>query len=149
MMGAAGSSPAIVVPDDIINLDGHTVSAFKAGGTNADAHLKVDNDGNMYQQKNFGGYTQIDSTNDWVRPTTSSPGLYEVRFTSLVGDTLTSSTASEDTWWDVSSGDFILRLRLFGGGFDFASSVFDVEIRYDGGSNLASTSYTLSCSTEL
>ena len=71
---------------DVVNLDGHTNTAFRFGA-NALAYFKVDGDGNMYMKDNVGSYTQIDSTADWVRPTTSAPGTYRTMFDSITGDT--------------------------------------------------------------
>jgi len=143
------SAQAVPGSGDVVTLSGETVWAIQFGGGNADAHLIIDNDGNVYKRSNFGTYTQVDSSTDWVRPTTSSPGLYEVRFTGLTGSALFTSTAAEDAWHSLSSGDFILRQRVLGGGFDSAISTFTVEIRLNGGAVLSSASYTLNVSTEL
>ena len=143
------AAKAAVVAGDTVTVSGEVVVSLVFGGGNSDTHLKVDNDGNMYKQINFGGYTQIDSSTDWVRPTTSSPGLYEVRYTGLTGSAIFTGTTAEDTWHSMSSGDWILRQRQLGGGFDSTSSTFTVEIRLNGGAVLDSASYTLTCNTEL
>ena len=150
MAGACGNTlQAPVGGGDVITLSGETTIAFAIGGSNADAHIKIDNDGNVYEQTNFGGYSQVDTVTDWCRPTTSSPGLYEVRYTNLINDAIFTGTAAEDAWHSLSSGDFILRQRQLGGGFATTTSTFDIEIRYNGGSVLASGQYTLTCNTEL
>lgn len=123
-----------------VTLSGEAVSAVSASV--ATAQLKIDDDGKVYKQSNGGGWTQIDAVADWVRPISAAPGLYEVRFTNLTGAALDSATALEDVWHSLSSSDFVMTQSRGASGTD--GSTFDVEIRENGGSVLASASYTLS-----
>lgn len=82
LMGAFNGSSG----GDTVTLSGETVTAFNFGA-NATAHFKVDNDGNMYERTNSGSWSQIDSSTDWVRPTSSAPGSYRTMYDSETGDT--------------------------------------------------------------
>jgi hypothetical protein len=126
---------------DTVTLSGETASRIVDNPADAYARIKVDNDGNMYKSQDGGStsWSQIDSTNDWVRPTTSAPGDYEVRFTSA-SNTPTSSTAAEDTWHDLDTGDFIIYNSRTSVGTK--NTNFTIEIRENGGSVLDSASYT-------
>ena len=105
--------------------------------------FRIDNDGNVYRKQGYlASYIQVNSTNDWVRPTTSAPGLYEVRYTSLTGHAMQSQTATEDTWHDLSTSDFTLTLRTIGLE-DERSNSFIIEIRLDGGAVLDSAIFTM------
>jgi len=124
-----------------VTLSGETATRTVMNPLDAYARIRVDNNGNMYKSQDIGtaSWVQIDTVNDWVRPTTESPGLYEVRFTAA-SNTPTSSTAAEDTWHSLSSGDFtIYNSRLAVG---IKTTNFTIEIRLDGGSVLDSASYT-------
>ena len=128
-----------VAGGEALTLSGESVVNIQGAPTDAHARLKVDNDGNMYKSVDTGSesYTQFDNATDWVRPPSAAPGAYEVRFTSLTGDALTSSTVAEDTWHPLSSGDFELILSETGTGTN--TSNFTIEIR-DGGSGGADVS---------
>lgn len=141
MMGAAaivGAGGAAVV-----TLSGETVNAF-AFMNDARAELELRTNGNMYREVNNGGATQIDSGSDWIRPVSASPSLYETRYTNRTGDLLHAGTSSgEDGWRDVSVGTYFWVQQdstPTAGGED---STFDIQVRFDGGSVLASTSYRL------
>jgi hypothetical protein len=130
---------------DIVNLDGHTFLDEAKDPDNAYAHIKCDNDGNMYSDKGTAtpSWSQLDSVNDWVRPTGSAPGLYEVRYTSLTGDAVYAATTAEDVWHSLSGGDWTIEQRRTSIGTN--DSIFLIQIRYNGGSVLASNTYELEC----
>lgn len=132
---------------DTVTLSGEATVGFETSPTDSYARIKVDNDGNVYESVDTGtaSWTQVDTGTDWVRPTTSAPGLYEVRFTAS-NNTPTSSTVAEDVWHSLSSGDFIVYNSITGTGQK--SSTFTIEIRYDGGSVLDSASYTITAEVE-
>ena len=136
---------ANIVAVDVITLSGETVTGFAIFPGDASASIKADNNGNVYKRTNGGSWTQVDTLTDWVRPAGSAPGLYQVRFTNLVGDAV-SASAAEDIWHALSSGDFIVTLTNTGVGFD--TSAFDIEIRYDGGATLDSAEYILHADVE-
>ena len=92
----------LVLP--VVTLGGQFINASNSGA-DAIARVVVDQDGNMYEQINQGSLTQIDTTDDWVRPTSASPGSYENRYTGLTGDALSNAPAAEDTWVTMSGGD--------------------------------------------
>lgn len=124
-----------------LNLDGQaTLTAVDPVGASKD--LKVDNDGMIYHRSNGGSYIQLDdATGDWIRPIAEAPGTYQVRYTNLTGDALSSSTAAEDVWYALSSGDFTLTISSSTG---LKTSNFDIEIRRGGsGAALVSASYSI------
>jgi len=129
-----------VAGGEALTLSGESVVNIQGAPTDAHARLKVDNDGNMYKSIDTDGtpsWSQFDSATDWLRPPSAAPAAYEVRFTSLTGAALTSSTVVEDTWHPLSSGDFVLVLSETGTGTN--TSNFTIEIR-DGGSGGADVS---------
>lgn len=132
-------------PVPIINISGETISSQEEDPSDSYARLRVGDDGNIYRSLDQGSasWVQIDTLTDWIRPVFLAPDDYEVRFTSLTGDALTSSTVTENTWHPLSSGDFILVQSdtVLGGGSN--SSTFTVELRRGSGSVLDSASYTL------
>ena len=134
--------------EDIITVSGDTLSA---GNTDADStqSLRFVDDGDVREKKNSGSYDLISETTDWLRPSSSAPGLYEVRFTSISGDTGDfSATTSVNTWHDFSSGSWtgtVTDSTIFFGG---KSVTFTIEIRLDGGSVLDSAAYTLTADRE-
>jgi len=131
MSGALMQAASVAVR---VNLDGHLVTKIGISSPQQ-ATLRVDQDGNVYSHSG-----QIDAANDWIRPAQFAPGAYEARFTNRTGDALSSSTAAEDTWHSLSSGDFLLTLQQSGTGSK--SATFDLEIRL-GTTVLASASYTM------
>lgn len=152
MMTGYTVDPGAPEPDpDIITVPGGSGPTYQASkvGSNSTLDLKFDNDGNEYVRKNGGAYVQTNTADSWIRPTTSAPGLYKIRYTSATGDTTyLSSTAAEDIWYDLSSGDYILSIfdstPFFGG----KSATFTIEVRLDDGSVLDSGSYTISADRE-
>ena len=128
-----------------LTLSGETIISSQIDPDDASARLKIDNDGNVYKSEDTGtpSWTQIDSAADWIRPAADAPDDYEVRYTGLTGDALTSGTAAEDTWHALSTGDFILvnTTVIVPGTQD---STFTIEIRKgSAGAALVSASYTL------
>lgn len=127
---------------DTVTLSGESTSISVTNPTDAYARIKIDNDGNVYESADTGSasWVQVDSSTDWVRPASSAPGTYQVRFTSAT-NTPTSSTAAEDTWYALSGGDFIIyNSRTIVG---IKSTTFTIEIRQGTGSVLDSASYSL------
>lgn len=138
---------ALTAPTDVITVSGQTINDLRFSPTDSYARVKVDNDGNIYESKDTGtaSWNQIDTGTDWVRPTTSAPGTYEVRFTGA-SNTPTSATAAEDTWHALSGGDFIIYNSVTGVGVKTTS--FTIEIRKGSGSVLDSASYTCRAEVE-
>lgn len=127
---------------DTVTVSGQTIARTETNPTDVYCRVKVDNNGNIYESEDTGSvnWVQIDTSTDWVRPTSSAPGTYQVRFTNAT-NTPTSATATEDTWHSLSSGDFIIyNSRTFAG---IKSTSFTIEIRQGTGSVLDSATYTL------
>lgn len=130
-----------------LTLSGGSYNAFNFGA-NARVDIKVDDDGNVYRRNNLGSYSQIAAGSDWIRPASSAPGAYEVRYTNATGDTGDlAGTVAEDTWHPLTTSDFAVWIVTTG--VDSVSATFDIEIR-NGNSGGAdeSTSYTLSATRE-
>lgn len=144
MLSAAGRRRANQGSADVVTLSGELTQDFQTDPADSYAYFKVDQNGNLYEYTGSSptpSYQIVDSATDWVRPTSSAPGLYEVRVTGRTGDTFSSQTAADDTWHSLSSGDFVLHNErtIIGN----RSTSYTLEIRYNGGSVLASGSYTL------
>jgi hypothetical protein len=132
---------------DKVTLSGEATFDSRTSPTDSYARIRIDNDGNVYESADSGSpsYSQVDTATDWLRPAGNAPGLYEVRFTSAT-NTPTFATATEDTWHSLSSGDFTIYNSETGIGTK--ATTFTIEIRHNGGSVLASASYTLTAFVE-
>lgn len=83
---------------------------------------------------------QIFPDTDWVIPNGVASADYDVRYTNLTGDPLTSAPAAEDVWVDLSVD------RTFSVGVIFpntANTTLTIEIRDPLGVTVASGTYTL------
>ena len=132
-----------------VTVSGGSFTANNSGAI-ATMYLKIDNDGKMYKKVNNGNYSQISSSTDWIRPASSAPGAFEVRFTNKSGDTLTVTGATaENTWFTMSTSDFILFVSDNSVNVGGDSATFTIEIR-DGssGSALDTGNYTLTADRE-
>lgn len=131
-----------------VTLSGGT---YNAGNMGADAYsyFIVDQNGNTYKRANNDTPIQVNTTDDWIRPTSEAPGTYQVRVTNVTGDlSFWSSTSAEDAWYTLSTSDWFVWVWDSTIGFGGKSITFDVEIRKGTGPTLASTSYTLSADRE-
>ena len=132
----------------------HThVTVLLSGGTYATetnvnpttASFKFDTDGKVYTRQNADGFVQVSPLTDWIRPASEAPSDYQIRFTSLTGDTgsFTATTATEDAWQALSTQvvftvDDTTALQT-----NEKSCTFTVEIRKGTGPTITSASYTL------
>lgn len=111
-----------------------------ADGSNALALLIVNSDGTTDKDEG-GSVTQINSADDWLRPTSIAPGPHRVRFTLQSGDTPNSgnSSGSLGSWLALTSGRSI--------GYNATSSTLSgtilVEIDDGNGNVLASATYDI------
>jgi hypothetical protein len=73
-----------------VTVSGEVINRSSLDPLDAYARLKIDNDGKSYKSADTGtpSWNQIDTGTDWVRPAGHAPGLYEVRYTSLIGAAL-------------------------------------------------------------
>lgn len=114
---------------------------FDSDGSNAIALLIVNSDGTTDKEEGGGNVTQINSADDWLRPTSLAPGPHRVRFTLQSGDTPNGGNASGSlgSWLALTSGRSI--------GYNATSSTLRgtilVEIDDGHGNVLASAEYEL------
>ena len=145
MLVGRGQAAHLGAVEDVVSVSGQTIYSLQDDPDDAYAGLKIDNNGNVYEYEGTSAtpsWSQIDSSADWVRPATSVPGLYEVRYTAVSGPSLWSETAAVNVWHDLSGGDYILMQRETTA--DSANnSLVTIEIRYNGGSVLDSANYRL------
>jgi len=125
--GAFGAGGAVVT------VSGGTINAF-AFMSQATADLWLEIDGTVTRALNFGVRTQLVPATNWVRPVSASPGSYRCRFTNLAGDALNLSSQTENTWRNVSIGDYQWRQIDNSPTFGGQTSTFTVEV--DDGSTL-------------
>lgn len=133
---------------DVVTVSGESIfDQLRFEPTDSYARVKVDNNGQIYKSTDTGSasWTPIDGTTDWVRPLSSAPGTYEVRFTSAT-NTPTFSTVAQNTWHPLSSGDFIVYNSVTTIGTKLTT--FTIEIRKGTGPVLDSASYTLRAEVE-
>ena len=134
-----------------ITLSGQVVSSSTIG-SNAVAGIRISSDGNVYEYTTLlGVYTQIDTVDDWLRPTDDATD-YEVRITNVnwvSGTTFLTEAAAADAWvsitgnmdWEVTDTDVSLS--------GLQDVTFTIEIGYIGQSTaLASGSYQLTADYE-
>ena len=132
-----------------VTLSGETETGLETDPDDSTVRLRINQDGTIDKSSDTGvaSWSQIDTETDWIRPVGVAPGAYEVRYTNLVGDAMTSQSAAEDTWFALSGGDFILTLTRTTVGTD--SSTFDIEIRSgSSGSAVASGAYSFSAQVQ-
>ncbi len=129
--GSLSAPPAATVTLDA----SYTISAIRIGAV-ASCTITFESDGDITASGNSVFPTD---RGDWLSPTSSAPGLYEIRATVVSGSVSGSSTG---TWlaltsnraWTVTSPGFV--------GTNTAQ--LTVEIRNNGGSVLDSTTVNLS-----
>jgi hypothetical protein len=124
-----------------ITLSGESVSAFTVSSP-ASSQFRFDNDGKIYEH-NGASWTQVDTVDDWVRPTTVAAN-YEIRYTAVTGTQGTTTNFGTINTWYALTSDRYLSVTTVGAGFQTASRTYTVEIRLAGsGSALATGTYTL------
>jgi hypothetical protein len=143
MMAAAAAAAAMYK----FKLTGGAVDAASADPSDANATLRIDSDGSVYQTVN-GSTTQLNSSTDWIRPAQFAPGgstplaggtFNSVRATLQSGDT---PSGTLDSWLDLGT-DRSWALAQSEPGAKACSLL--VEIRGEpGGAVFASATYTLS-----
>lgn len=120
-----------------VTLSGEAIDDIVSDPSDANAAVIVDADGNVYSLTGTAGTVQIDTTTDWVRPTTAVSALFEIRAT-LDSGSLSSGTV--DTWLTLDN-DRTWAVAADAPGSQSAS--LTLEIRYAGGATLTSNTYTL------
>ena len=127
-----------------VTLSGESVSDSQTAPTAASAAIRIDQDGNVYKITNTSGTQQIDTTTDWIRPSTVGKAIYQVRYTNKTGVGNPTATTAEDIWHIIGNGDWTITLATTSG---TVGCSFDIEIRLGTGATLASTSYSLSAAS--
>lgn len=130
----------------VVTVSGGTVNAF-AFMSQATADLYIEIDGTVTRRLNFGSRVQLVPLTNWIIPNAASPGTYRCRFTNLSGDVLNLSSAAEDTWRNMSVGDFQTRQIDNSPTFGGQTSTFTHEID-DGAVFQESGIYQLSADRE-
>jgi hypothetical protein len=121
----------------VVTLSGEAIDDTVLDPSDATAALRVDADGNVYSITSGAGTVQLDSSTDWIRPTTLASVNFEVQATlnsgSLAGGTTGSwLTLDTDRAWSVAAT-----------APGSQSANLTIEIRYASGPTLASNTYTL------
>lgn len=128
----------------IVTLTGGTFTTDTTTGSNSLMRIKFADTGGVYTQENSDPYGAWQAPTNWVVPNQYAPGAYQIRWTNATGDFADmTTTATEDTWYTLVSGDFILTLTDTIDSAPGLSATFDVEIREGTGATLASASFTL------
>lgn len=135
-----------VVPADVVTLSGHSNSAFNFGA-DAIAQFKLDNDGNMYERDNGGAWSQIDTTDDWIRPASSAGSPYRGRYTNHTGDPLDGNTSQSEDTWQSTATDFIFSITDTTPLAATKTGNFDIEVD-DGTTQQDIEAYTLHADRE-
>ena len=126
-----------------VTLSGEIINDIEGGDRLYRAAVIIRTDGTVDKIENT-TTTQIDSGTDWIIPNGDASSSYEVRYTNRTGDALDGSTSlAEDTWGAISSDRYFEQRWSIGAGVGGKSSVFDLEIRFNGGSVLDSAQYQL------
>jgi hypothetical protein len=131
-----------------------TIGNTEVDPDNAYAAYKIDQDGKVYQSKTTSStpnWEQINSANDWVRPVSEAPGLWEVRYTNVTGDSPygTLTTTNEDVWHSLSTSDWEIWQRETSPVEPGTMQTnCDIELRYNGGSVLESCTLQLEAAVD-
>ena len=144
---AAGGGAAV------LTISGQNVSTISAVSSVASTSgIRINTDGTI-DRLNGTGYTQIDSSTDWLVPPDDAPGTYQFRVTGITfnsGSVWLSEAAAEDTWIAVSGGalewsvrdlsitaggiidvDFTIEGRLGGSGGALDTGAFNLYSEYE------------------
>jgi len=126
-----------------LTLSGGSADSTASDPSNAIVRFTFNEDGTVDRTQE-GSTAQVDASTDWVIPNSAAPGDYEIRFTSLSGDSPTvSGGTAENSWWAFTSGNF--QLSLIQGTVGSQACSFTIEIRKgSSGAALVSGSYSLS-----
>jgi hypothetical protein len=129
-----------VGPPGTVNLDGHTINDTRGSGT-ATAGIRFNTDGTVDRLIDA-TYTQIDAgTGDWLVSGTND-NLWEVRFTNKVGNAWNSQAAAENAWIAISAArEWYIQDTNPNEPTGTKDITCDFEIRYNGGTVLASAEY--------
>jgi len=130
----------------VITLSGESVIATNAEAP-ASAQFRFDNDGKIYEHDGA-SWTQVDTVDDWVRPTTAAAD-YEIRYTAVTGTLGTTTNFGTINTWYALTSDRYLSVTTSGIGSQTATRTYTIEIRLAGsGSALATAMYTLTADRE-
>ena len=126
-----------------VTVSGETITDIGGGNRLFRAALRVDNNGNIYKIEDT-TVTQIDTVDDWIRPTSDASSSYDVKYDFVSGDALDPSTSLADGVWGALGADKFFEQRwALGAGVGSKSTVITISIRFLGGSVLDSANYTL------
>lgn len=155
-----GAMAATPQPPGTVTLSGATIFfSDDTAGWYARASFYLDvSSGNTYKYEGIstsptfpGDYTQINSTNDWLRGGSDDGNFQiQVQVTNDSLDTFTingSSKSAGTTWYDLDGDVLLSNVETFQ--FQTDSSTVDIAIRYLGGSTLDSGTYTITAACDL
>lgn len=152
-----GLQPSMIwlpAPPGTVTLSGEVASYNDASAPySAQATIKFDNDGNVYKYEGATSgspsYVQVDTTNDWLRPTSAYNAGFQIYVTETSGTidtyTINAVSATLDQWNSIA-GDVILTNTQTSVGSN--NCTMTVSIRYSG-VTLASASYSCNASAGL
>lgn len=135
------TSGPITIPDDFygaesstVTLSGHTITSSGQGTQVAQVIARTD--GTMDENTTSGGTAQIDSSTDWIRPTSEASSSHEIYCEVLTGSVTGDSTG---TWLAMTADRSWSRSSTSG----LQTASIRLHIRYNGGSTLNSGDYSL------
>ena len=116
-----------------VTVSGQQIEDFESQeGDSASAGVKFGVDGKVYERVG-GNETQIDSSTDWIRPTSAAGSNYEAKATATAGsDSLSSSSDSLDSWLGLGSNRY---WGLNATSVEYKSAVITIQIRRSGESS--------------
>lgn len=121
-----------------VTLDATYGVASDTSGPNT-AGFKLTSTGDIHTELDALGFS--DTTSNWIDPVAAAPGLYEAR-ASIVSGSVTAGSSSTATWLPLTSD---VQWRRLSGALNITQTVvLTVEIRYDGGAVLDTSTVTLS-----
>lgn len=128
-------------PGGIVTVSGRVIADAVSDPDDAEVRLRFNSDGTVDTYTSSGGYSQIDSTTDWIIPNAFASGLYEIR--------ATNNSASPDSgpafgsWHTLDSNREWIWTQTAPGNKNID---VDIEIRYGSGNPLDSGNYSGSVS---
>lgn len=137
----SGGTSRLVFVGVVITLTGADIEHTVGAPITPNAGLEIRADGTVWETQ-FNGLieTQLSPATDWIIPRNTAD-QYQVRFTNLVRTGPQSSSAAEDVWFPLSSGNFVMEYERFTNGTH--TGTFDIQVRKGTGPVAGSGQYSI------
>jgi hypothetical protein len=129
---------------NLVTTTNRPVNGFVTSPGTSTAGLRFNSDGTKDTNID-GAYSQSGASTDWIVPNGFASADYDIRYTALTGDALTSAPAAENVWIDLGSD------RLFAvsrSSIGVSTSTLTIEIRGPDGTTLDTCTQTFTAEVD-